>query len=175
MKYRPVMTQELLKQFVHYDPDTGVLKRTHALDRNHNRYEKEFVPTSVTAQGYRQISLFKSPRTVHRLAFLYMTGRFPDEVDHINGVRLDNRWCNLREVSSKENRMNMGIPINNKSGARGVYYYPRYSKWEVTITVDGDHKYLGRFADLDEAIQVRQDAEKEYGYHENHGKRESHR
>lgn len=175
MKYRPEMTQELLKQFVHYDPDTGILKRTHAMDRGHNIYEKEFIPESVTAQGYRQLGMFKRPRLVHRLAFLYMVGRMPLEVDHINGDRLDNRWCNLREVDSRTNRMNMGVPINNKSGTRGVYWYPRYSKWEVTITVEGKHKYLGRYTEYDEAVRIRLSAEKEHGYHENHGKRESHR
>lgn len=173
MKYRPIMTQELLKEFTHYDPDTGVLKRTHALDRGHNKYEKEFIPKSITAQGYRQLGMFKQPYLVHRLAFLYMEGRWPNEVDHINGDRLDNRWSNLREVTSSENKRNMGIHVNNKSGVPGVYWYPRYSKWEVTIRSNGEHIYLGRYDDLDEAIKVRKEAEIKYNFHPNHGKRSS--
>lgn len=173
MKYRPELTQELLKQFVHYDPDTGVLKRTHALDRGHNRYEKEFTPTSVTKQGYRQISLFKRPYTVHRLAWFYMTGEWPDEVDHISGDRLDNRWCNLRSVSSVENRRNMGTPVNNKTGVTGVFYYHRYRKYEVSIQVKGERVYLGRYDDFNVATAVRKDAEFYYRFHENHGGRES--
>lgn len=173
MKYRPEMTQELLKEFVTYNPDTGILKRTHALDRGHNKYEKEFTPRSITKQGYLQIGLFKRPYLVHRLIWLYMTGKWPIEIDHINGDRRDNRWCNLREATPAENRKNMGLPINNKSGCRGVYWYPRYQKWEVTIRINGKHIYLGRYADYDEAVRVRKTAEVEHGFHENHGERPS--
>lgn len=173
MKYRPKLTQELLKQFVHYDPDTGILMRTHALDRGHNLIRKEFVPRSITAQGYRQISLFKSPCLVHRLAFLYMVGREALEIDHVNGDRLDNRWCNLREVTSSENRRNMGLSKANKSGVSGVYFYPRYQKWEVTITRGGVHEYLGRYQDLGEAVAIRRRAEIDLDFHPNHGARPS--
>ena len=174
MKYRPEMTQELLMQFTHYDPNTGVLKRTHAMSSSHKIYAKEFIPQSTTL-GYRTISLFKTPHMIHRLAFLYMNGVFPNEVDHINGERLDNRWCNLREVDARGNRMNRGLPSNNRSGVMGVYYYPRYDKWEVTITNEGKHMYLGRYAKFEDAVKVRLEAEVKYGYHANHGKRLSHR
>lgn len=173
MKYRPELTQSLLRDFVHYDPDTGVLKRTHALDRGHNRFEKEFVPRSTTLQGYLQIGLFKTPYLVHRLAFLYMVGRMPNEIDHIDGDRQNNKWSNLREVTSAVNRRNMGIPVNNRSGVRGVYFYPRYGKWEVTIGRDGEHFYLGRYDSFDEAVAVRHAAEKDLDFHQNHGKRAS--
>jgi len=173
MKYRPELTQDLLKQFVHYDPESGILRRTHALDRGHNRYEKDFIPKSTNPAGYLQLGLFKYPYLVHRLAFLYMVGRMPREIDHIDGVRTNNKWSNLREVDTATNHLNMGIPINNKSGVRGVYWYPRYQKWEVTITKNGEHFYLGRYESFEEAIEVRLKAEQEYGFHENHGKRES--
>lgn len=173
MKYRPDLTQELLKQFVHYDPDSGILKRTHALDRGHNRYEKEFIPNSITPQGYRQIGIFKTPYLVHRLIFLYMVGRMPNEIDHIDGNRLNNKWPNLREVDSAVNRRNMGIATNNESGVKGVYWYPRYNKWEVTISKSGEHFYLGRYESFDEAVAVRRVAEKDLDFHHNHGKRDS--
>lgn len=174
MKYRPVMTQELLRRFTHYDPHTGVFKRTHAMTNNHKIVEKEFIPQSITKQGYRQINMFKRPYLVHRLVFLYMNGEMPkNEVDHINGDRLDNRWCNLRVVTTSGNRANMGVSLNNKSGVRGVYWYPRYQKWEVTISRNKKHYYLGRYEDIDEAIRVRKEAEEYYGFHPNHGCRDS--
>jgi hypothetical protein len=117
--------------------------------------------------------MFKRPYLVHRLAFLYMTGRMPNEVDHINGDRLDNRWVNLRDVDSYRNKRNMGLCKLNKSGTPGVWYYERYGKWEVRIAHEGKSVYLGRYFDFDEAVAVRRKAEIEFNYHENHGKRES--
>lgn len=175
MRYRPEMTQELLKQFVSYDPETGLLERTHAVNRNGDRYEKRFTPRSVTKQGYRQLSMFKRPYLVHRLAWLYMTGSWPNEVDHINGDRLDNRWRNLREVSSSMNRKNMGLPVNNKSGCQGVFWYERYMKWEASIQVNGKRIYLGRHDQYEDAVTARKNAEIEHRFHDNHGQRESHR
>jgi hypothetical protein len=66
----------------------------------------------------------------HRLAFLYMTGKFPpDEVDHINHEPSDNRFVNLRQVTRLENLRNQSLSKNNKSGFTGVSWYGRYSKW----------------------------------------------
>ena len=167
------LTQERLKELLHYDPDTGVLRRTHAMDRGHNIYEKDFIPKSITPAGYLQIGLFKYPYLVHRLTFLYVEGRWPHEIDHIDGDRLNNKWLNLREVDPATNRRNMGIPINNRSGVRGVYWYPRYQKWEATIGKGGEHFYLGRYDSFDDAVAARLTAEKNLDFHNNHGKRES--
>lgn len=173
MKYRPELTQELIKQFVHYNPDTGVLVRTHALNRAHQIVPKHHIPTATNIQGYLQLRMFKTPRLVHRLAWLYMRGSVPKEIDHINGDRRDNRWVNLREVTSSENKRNMGVSVTNKSGVPGVFFYPRYQKWEVTITRENQHHYLGRFESFDEVVEVRRSAEVALEFHPNHGARPS--
>jgi hypothetical protein len=173
MRYRPTLTQELLKRFVFYDPSSGIFKRTHVLDRSQNIKRKDFIPKSVTLNGYLQISLFKTPYLVHRLIFLYMVGRFPSEVDHVDGNRLNNRWENLREVTNAINRKNMGVAVNNTSGVTGVSWYQRYGKWEASINIGRQRKYLGRFYDINDAISARKEAELSLGFHPNHGERPS--
>ena len=102
------ITQEYLKEILDYDFKTGIFtwKFTHGNVKKGNR-------AGYNSNGYRQIQLgYQSDcRTFkeHRLAFLYMIGRFPDSslvVDHINGEKDDNRWCNLREVTQRENMQN---------------------------------------------------------------------
>jgi hypothetical protein len=71
--------------------------------------------------GYRQIRINKHPYKEHRLAWLYMTDAWPKrEIDHVNGGRIDNRFCNLREATPAENRRNSRNRINNTSGFKGV-------------------------------------------------------
>jgi hypothetical protein len=79
--------------------------------------------------GYRHIGVLGKVYSAHRLAFLYMTGKFPlDEVDHKNHERSDNRWSNLREVTRLENSRNRSMHLNNKSGFSGVCWKKRVSK-----------------------------------------------
>ena len=110
---------------------------------------------------------------VHRLIFLMHNGRWPvDQIDHINGIRGDNRIENLREVDHSENMKNIATPITNTSGVMGVVR--NNGKWQAQIRTGKTHKYLGIFADINDAIRVRKAAEIEYGFHENHGRKGIH-
>lgn len=106
---------------------------------------------------------------LHRLAFFWMTGRWPEIVDHINGDTLDNRWCNLREVDAKGNCRNTKLMKHNTSGLHGVARY-RGKTWQVYIGAT-PRKYLGYYEDFFEACCVRKSAEVNDNYHENHGRR----
>jgi len=76
------------------------------------------------------------------------------QVDHRNGNRLDNRRCNLRLASATQNAANSGPKPSNRSGFRGVSWFPRDRRWTVHIKVNGRAKNLGYFDDPVEAARV---------------------
>lgn len=84
------------------------------------------------------------------------------DVDHINHVKLDNRRSNLRICTRSQNSMNTKIPSNNTSGVKGVYKCKTTGKWATEIKVNGKKIWLGRYASLDEAREVRAKAEEKY-------------
>ena len=101
-----------------------------------------------------------------------MTGDFPPEtIDHINRVRDDNRWRNLRPVSQKENSRNQKIYSTNTSGISGVTWRKQDKVWRSTIGVANKVSHLGSFNNLFEACCVRKAAELKYGFHQNHGRK----
>jgi len=117
-----------------------------------------------------QIIINKEHYLAHRLAWLYVNGEFPpDQIDHINHVRNDNRIKNLRTVSCKENQKNKLMHKNNTSGVIGVHWYKPRMKWKAGIKVNGELNHLGYFTSLREAAKARKEAERKYGFHENHG------
>lgn len=102
--------------------------------------------------GYRFIKLNSRFYTSHRLAFFYMTGAWPvGEIDHINGIRNDNRWQNLRVVSVAQNGLNRKKYSTNTSGAKGVSWHARLQKWRVRIQKSGKRIDLGCFDNIADA------------------------
>ena len=91
-------------------------------------------------------------------------------IDHLNHVPWDNRLPNLRMTTQLSNTRNNKRSSRNKSGVTGVMWREKEGKWLASIIVGRKRIYLGRFIDKDEAIRVRKEAEKLYGFHENHGK-----
>ena len=127
--------------------------------------------------GYRELSVTapgtnkKQRMYAHRVAWLLTHGKWPEKhIDHINGNKTDNRLVNLREVTNQENHKNMKRHAGNKSGSTGVYWSKATSKWQAYICIDGKQTYLGVYADLEEAIKAREDAEIMAKYHKNHGR-----
>lgn len=80
------------------------------------------------------------------------------EVDHINHNTLDNRKCNLRKVTTRENQLNKR---NNTSGCPGVRWHSQGKKWNARITIKGKEKSLGMFNTFEEAVKARYEALKE--------------
>lgn len=108
---------------------------------------------------------------VHRIVWEMHNGEIPYGlcIDHINGVRNDNRICNLRLVTVSENNRNKRLDKRNKIGVHGVYWEKDRRRYKVSICDGGKWKHVGRFESLDDAVAARKAAEKELGYHQNHG------
>jgi hypothetical protein len=121
--YRDTPPQGLLLSLLSYDNDTGELRwKTKAGDVKWNNKLAGNVAGSINAYGYLLVRVEKQCFGAHRLIFKMMTGREPaNQIDHINGVRHDNRWCNLREATSSQNNCNSSLLTRNALGCKGVY------------------------------------------------------
>ena len=101
----------------------------------------------LNRKGYLMISIDSKEYQAHRLAWLLSTGHDPSglQIDHINGIKSDNRFCNLRLATNSYNACNRGVSTRNTSGFKGVSYSERRKKWVATIRINGRSIYLGGF------------------------------
>lgn len=121
--------------------------------------------------GYRKVKFNQKMFLTHRVMWALYYGEWPNEhIDHINGVKIDNRIENLRVVTNAENSKNQKKDKRNKTGVTGVLYYSDRGKWLVRIGGNNNFTYLGYFSDFFEAVCARKSAELQYGYHVNHGR-----
>lgn len=159
-------TQEkLLDAFVYY-PFTGEVRHKHTTLSG----KAGDLATFNHSGGYLNISVGKKQLLAHRVIYMMVTGNWPKYIDHINHIRSDNRWCNLRSVEQADNNRNMRKQYNCSSGITGVSLHPPTNKYRAYITYQGKSKHLGLFECLNAAIAARKNAEIQYGYHANHGK-----
>lgn len=160
------LTLERLKELYNYDPETGVFTRK---VKSSNGLLPGTVAGSPKGNGYLRIQIDGKVYQCHRLAWLYVYGVWPEnQIDHINHVRDDNRICNLRDVTAKQNSRNVKLSENNDSGAKGVYYEGNKG-YSARIWFDGKSKRLGLFPTFEKAVEARKVAEAELGFHSNHG------
>lgn len=167
------ITADYARTRLEYNNDTGAMIWKFAPDQRpqwNGRYSGRLAG-SLNKDGYIQVRINKSFYPAHRLAWLITYGRMPSlQIDHINGVRTDNKISNLREVSHADNGKNQRLRFDNKSGHCGVYMNTREGKWYAFITSSRKTLHLGAFDVLDDAIAARRAAEKKFGFHQNHGK-----
>lgn len=159
---RSSLTPDRLRELLHYEPETGAFV---------SRQRRSGVPYGralgyVTKRGYRMVRVDNELHMAHRLAWLYMTGQWPsDEIDHRNGARSDNRWCNLRAATAKQNRENRAREASNSSGFRGVSWCAARRRWLAQIKHQRRQINLGRFDDLFDAVGARLRAERDLFTH----------
>lgn len=162
MREKP--TAEYIRSALDYDPDTGLFRWRRRSDKklNWNAENVGKVAGYVASEGYIRIKVNRVEYPAHRLAYLYMTGDWPiNEVDHINAIKSDNRWTNLRDATGAQNCQNRAAPnMNNKCGFIGVSF--RSNRWRANIFVDGKQKWLGSFPTAEEAAAAYDNAAIQY-------------
>ena len=173
-----MINQEYLKSRLNYDPETGVftwkgVPETNRFNKERNTRYKRMVAGNIHAtkdrNTYIRITLNHKNNHAHRLAWIYMYGTTPTQVDHINGDGTDNSIKNLRDVSNRTNSMNQRMNKKNTSGFAGVYWNKERCKWQAYIKTSQKSVSLGRFDNLSDAVKARVDAEALHGFHPNHG------
>lgn len=139
MSLRNKITQEELKNHFEYrDGHLWWIKH-----RNSTMLGRQF---GCYKDGYRFGTFKYNTYKEHRLIWLYHYGCWPkDQLDHINGVRDDNRVENLREVNNQKNHLNLGSHVDAKSKYKGVHWFKRDSKWQAQIMCKGKKFHLGYF------------------------------
>lgn len=142
------LTAERLRELLSYDPATGAF--THRVSRGPARAGAS--TGTLRQSGYIEINIASRVRKAHRLAWLYVHGRWPAcHLDHVNGNPGDNRIANLRECTAAENQQNKARSCTNSSGHTGVTWHRPNRKWVAQISVGGRKRCLGYFHDKDDA------------------------
>lgn len=127
-----------------YDADNGLFKWKIKPSRAVNAGDEAGWVCRI--HGYRKIRLKGRDWHANKIAILLTTGKWPSsEVDHINGIRSDDRLVNLRVASHSENIQNSKTRSDNVSGLKGANLDKRSGRYKATITVNGKRIHLGTF------------------------------
>lgn len=146
------ITQQELKRLLWYHAESGVFRWRFARAAHIKPWD---MAGSKDNHGYIKIMIRQRLFKAHRLAWLYAYGEMPSEqIDHINGVRTDNRIENLRLVSNKHNQENVGPRSNNSTGFRGVSFNQKSRRYEAYITNNRKKISLGMFESPEIAASV---------------------
>lgn len=152
---------ELLKQ-LSYDPTTGIFIRNQSC----KGYKAGKIVGCKRKDGYLVTTFNKKFFYVHRLAWFFVYKEMPNQlIDHINGIRSDNRIENLRVVTFFENAQNLKVHKDNKAKLKGAYWNEQNKNWRSSIRVNGKVINLGCFKTAEEAHCAYVKASKEYQTH----------
>ena len=144
------LAMKTIVSLLNYNIETGIF--TWKEDRG-NGVTKGQKAGCYDRDGYILIKVNGKPYKAHRLAWFLVTGDWPkDQIDHINNIKDDNRWYNLREATSQQNRSNSSISKTNTSGYKGVS--EKRGRWRAQIFYNYDTIHLGTFDTKKEAAKA---------------------
>jgi hypothetical protein len=153
MHRKELPSREFLRAHLRYDPVTGLLYRKSTGKVASKRYTHRYPRVSIKGVYYY----------AHRLIWrMEISDVVPDEIDHINEDKDDNRLENFRPASRFENMSNKSKAISNTSGYKGVNWHVQHDKWNARITVHKRRIHLGYFDDLEAAHAAYVEAAKKY-------------
>jgi HNH endonuclease/AP2 domain len=145
----PELTQARLRELLDYNPETGVFVWKMKASM---RTKIGSVAGSSHCGRYLQVKVQTKKYLMHRLAWFYSYGVWPaNEIDHINGNKIDNRLDNLREASRSQNEANKFIRIDSASRIKGVCWKKQNKKWKAEICVNKKRIYLGYYDTSEDA------------------------
>ncbi len=168
--YKEIPSKERLDELFSYSSKTGLLKRKNTTASN---AKKGTIAGYITNLGYWVVHVDGIQYLTHRIIWKMKYGSLDVnlQVDHIDGDTKNNRIKNLRTITALENQRNRRLSKTSTSGQTGVGWIKRLKKWNARINVEGKSIHLGIFKNLVEAIEARKNAEIEYGFHPNHGRK----
>lgn len=158
---------EILSKWLDYNPETGIITWKLSI----GRAKAGKIAGNINQYGYIELHFKTKSYLAHRVAYSLVHGDISDKfIDHINGIRDDNRICNLRAASREENQRNSKRRKDNKTGIKGVQYVERDKHYVATIRNGGKQIALGFFKNIEDAKSAREDAAlKLHGEFANHG------
>jgi hypothetical protein len=137
-----------INELLCYNPDTGDI----SWRIKRGKCAAGRIVTCKNEKGYIVVRVDNVLLRAHRIGWAVTHNAWPEkEIDHINGIRFDNRISNLREANHSQNMKNIKKSVANKSGKKGVSWHKQAQKWQVHIKVDGVNHYLGLFDSVDDA------------------------
>ena len=176
------LTTEIVRELMDYEPETGVFTwRPRAMEwfpsgRSCKIWNTRYAGKSAGSvkknnSGYPRwdICVLGKYHRASRLAFLWMGEPLPEEVDHLNGDSLDNRWANLLASNNAENQKNRSMSRDNTSGINGVCWHKATGKWRSQVSINGKYRHLGLFDNINEAAAAASICRSSNGFTERHG------
>lgn len=145
------LTAEELRRLFSYDAQTGLFERNGQ------------TVGILNSNGYVQVRIHGKLYMAHRLAWLYVHNRWPEnQIDHINRRKTDNRLINLREVTQSQNAQNAGAHKDNAAGTRGIYFDKSRNRWVAELCLNDKVVFKQRFKEKLDAINARAKAEEQF-------------
>ena len=172
MPKQSLPSQDYLLQRLCYDMQTGVLtwKRSPKLSNAINaKIANKPALSCLSASGYLRGRIDQKCVQAHRVIWKMVHGTEPEEIDHINGDRSDNRIENLQASNRLKNSKNMRRRSDNSSGVTGVWWHKAKKKWAASINDNKKRIHLGLFESKEAANEARSKYKERLGYTARHG------
>lgn len=172
----PRYVYEELARRVIYDPDSGVI-RWRYMENLSAQWNGRFawkLAGNKDDRGYVRIAISIGKQfkiRAHQLAWFIYYGEIPAEIDHIDGIKTNNKIANLRHVTRAINNRNAAMKRNNTSGITGVSWREDRQRWRAIVVINGIRRYLGHFDNKEEAASVVRDFRLQNGFTGRHGEK----